>query len=115
MTSEEVTLRDYVDLRVKNVEGKIDALRDYMAQHFELNELAIKKAEEAMLVRLERMNQFREQVTTERACFANKESVESRLDIIERRDAFAAGKLWMIALILTVIPTILALIALFRS
>ncbi len=119
---DEVSLRDYVDLRIKNVEDKLDGQSKYMAQHFQLNELAIKKAEESMLTRLEGMNQFREQLNLERATYVTKEALiasmaerNSRLKTLETANAFSAGKLWMIMAIFAAIPTILAVIALFKK
>ncbi len=117
-----ISTRDYIDLRIKNVEDKIDSLEKYQTQHFELNELAIKKAEEAMLTRLESMNEFRSQINAERSEYVTKEALEMsvkernvRLESLEKSNAFAAGKWWMIVIIVTAVPTILALIALFRG
>ncbi len=117
-----ISTRDYIDLRIKNVEDKIDSLEKYQTQHFELNELAIKKAEEAMLTRLESMNEFRSQINAERSEYVTKEALEmsvkernARLESLEKSNAFAAGKWWMIVIIVTAVPTILALIALFRG
>jgi predicted PurR-regulated permease PerM len=41
-------------------------------QRFELNQHAIHKAEDAMTIRLESMNQFRQQILDERTTFATK-------------------------------------------
>ena len=58
----EVSLRDYMESRFKSVDDKLNSQSKYIEQHFELNELAIKKAEESMLTRLEGMNEFRAQI-----------------------------------------------------
>ncbi len=122
MTESEITLRDYIDVRIKNVEDKIDAQFHFSAQHFALNELAIKKAEESMLQRLEGMNEFREQIRDERGSLATKESMElilsahnSRLGKLEISNSFSAGKMWAVIALFAIIPTIIAIIAFVRS
>jgi len=121
MSAEDVTLLEYIDVRIRSLEDKIEALSKYNAQHFDLNEKAIRKAEEAMLIRLETMNEFRAQINQERISYATKDSVnllwdafDSRLKKLENANAFSAGKLWMVMAGFAAIPTILALIALFR-
>jgi hypothetical protein len=145
----DVPIRDYMDIRFKSVDDKLNAQSKYIEQHFELNELAIKKAEESMLQRLEGMNEFRAQIKDERGSYATKEMVESiklectefaskesvtnsataikesiaasstaldkRLKVLENANSFSAGKLWMFMALFAAIPTILALIALFRK
>jgi hypothetical protein len=145
----EVSLRDYMEARFKSVDDKLIAQSKYIEQHFELNELAIEKAEESMLQRLESMNEFRAQIKDERGSYASKEMVESiklectdyatkelvtnstaavkeslaststaldkRIKALENANSFSAGKLWMFMALFAAIPTILALIALFRK
>ncbi len=115
----EVTLKEYIDSRIKSLELQIESLARFNSQHFELNEKAIQKAEEAMLVRLDNMNEFRAQINQERANYATKESVavtqkvvDKRLNGLEQANAFSAGKMWMVIAGFTVIPTIIAIIAL---
>jgi hypothetical protein len=149
MDNNEVSLRDYIDIRFKSVDDKLTSQSKYIEQHFELNELAIKKAEESMLQRLEGMNEFRAQIKDERGDLATKESVESiklecaefaskelvtnsanaikeslaststaldkRIKALENANSFSAGKLWMFMALFAAIPTILALVALFRK
>jgi DNA repair exonuclease SbcCD ATPase subunit len=119
-TSDDVTIKDYVGALIKNLEDKIDAQSKFTAQHFQLNEIAIKKAEDSMTARLEGMNEFREQLKEERGSLATKEHLESmtasfdaRLKTIENANSFAAGKNWIIMSLFAAIPTVLALIALF--
>lgn len=134
----EVSLRDYMESRFKSVDDKLNSQSKYIEQHFELNELAIKKADESMLTRLEGMNEFRAQIKEERGSYASREAVDSiklacsefvtkdsatttnnavdkRLKALETASAFSSGKLWMVMAIFGGIPTILALIALFRG
>jgi hypothetical protein len=120
MTPDEVPLRDYMELLIKGLEAKLDAQSKFNAQHFGLNEIAIKKSEEAMLLRLENMNKFREQIQGERGALATKEWVGimseglcTRLDKLENNSAFSAGKMWMVMAIFAAVPTVIALIALF--
>jgi hypothetical protein len=121
MTPEEVSLRDYMELCMKGLDDKIDAQTRLMTQHFQLNEQAIKKAEDSMTLRLESMNQFRAQLTEERSSLATKEwsqdnmkILSGRLDKLENISSFSAGKMWMVMAIFAAIPTILAVIALFN-
>ncbi len=114
--------RDYIDTRIRNVEDKLDFQKEFNALHFELNEKAILKAENSMTLRLEGMNDFRDQLTNEREGYATKEATElllqaydSRLGKLENASSFSAGRLWMVMAIFAAIPTVIALIAYFRS
>jgi hypothetical protein len=147
--ADDVTLREYLTSLIQNIEDKLDAQAEYTMQHFKLNELAIKKAEDSMTMRLESMNEFREQLQNERQLLATKENLDSvskdfenrirsyeearadyatkenlvtqggaldlRLKSLERANSFSSGKLWMVMAGFATIPTILALIAMFRS
>ncbi len=122
MPEEGVSLRDYLETCLKSIEDKIVAQTRYIEQHFELNEVAIKKAEEAMLTRLDSMNGFRSQINSERSNYVTKETqevrsaiVDTRLKKLEMTGAFSAGKLWMFMALFAAVPTILALIALFKE
>jgi len=115
----EVPLRDYLEARIKNVEDKIDALTQLNAQRFSLNELAIKKTEDVILLRLESMNQFKEQMSAEKAKYATKESMasvleayDSRLKRLELANSFSAGKMWTVMAGFAAIPTVISVIAL---
>lgn len=50
----------------RRVEMRIKALEDSVDRRFEANQAAIDKAEQTLSIRLEGMNEFREQITTER-------------------------------------------------
>lgn len=93
---EEVPFRDYLDTCIKGLEDKIDSQAEFIKQHFALNELAIKKAEEAMLNRLEGMNEFRAQIREERGDYITKDTVK-----------------WLLAII--IVPIILAILALLKA
>lgn len=91
--AEDVSLKEYIDMRFKALEGqvravkefedqrfqnvldRIDSVKEFDAQHFQLNELAIKKAETSMNERLNGMNEFRAQIKEERGSLATKENV----------------------------------------
>lgn len=120
--ADEISIRDYIDLRIKNVEDKINSLSIYLTQHFELNEKAIKKAEEDMTVRLEGMNEFRSQINSERSNYVtrellekDKETTDTRLKLLEKANAFSAGKMWVVMAGFAIVPTIISLIAIFRE
>ena len=117
-----VSIRDYIDSRMKAEERRLDDFLKLITQHFDLNAKAIEKAEEAMLIRLEQMNEFRAQINKERAEYASKEAVvemwrniEKRLKPLEESRAFSAGKLWMVMAAFATIPTILAVIAIYMQ
>ena len=117
----EITLRDYIDTRISSIESSILGLKEYIIQHFELNDKAVKLANESMLTRLESMNEFRAQIREERVNLATKDDVvttydklNARLCPLEQAKAFSSGKMWMVMVIFAAIPTVLALIALFR-
>jgi regulator of replication initiation timing len=117
---DDVSLKEYIDSRINSLQANIGDLRSYIEQHFELNDKALMLANESMLVRLESMNEFREQIKEERANLATKEHLtalqkefNSRIQPLEEAKAFSAGKMWMVMAIFAGIPTILALIALF--
>lgn len=116
----EVSLQHYIDTKIAAVQSNVNSLRDMVEQHFLLNDKALKMANEAMLARLESMNEFRAQIREERANLATKDDVitcydklDSRICPLEASKAFSAGKMWMVMAIFAAIPTILALIALF--
>ncbi len=122
MTPDEITFKEYLDIRIKSLEDKIDSQAQFNAQHFELNELAIMKAEGAVNKHLDSMNEFRNQMKDERDTFATRESLslgvgdlEKRVDTLEKTNSFSAGRLWMIMAFFAGIPTIISLIALFRG
>lgn len=118
----DVSLRDYVDTRIKSLEDKIDGLSEFSAQHFKFNELAIKKAEDSMLARLATMNGFQVQLREERVNFATKEELmnldksnNARVKKLEEANVFSAGKMWMVMAIFAAIPIVIALFALLRG
>jgi uncharacterized coiled-coil protein SlyX len=116
----DVPLREYIESRINSLEDKIISQSKYIEQHFELNERAIKKAEEAMLVRLETMNEFRAQINKERTDYVTKEALavcekntDARLKKLEMAGSFSAGRMWVVMAAFAAIPTILAIISLF--
>ncbi len=124
---DEVTLRDYIDLKICNVvekingvSAKIDAQTAFNSQHFELNELAIKKAEDSMTARLEGMNEFREQIKEERANYVTRDILaltvkerNIRLEALENAKAEnkgqTEGKAASYAFIFSIIAALLAI------
>jgi hypothetical protein len=72
----ECPLNSLYDEKFKLIHVKLDDNKAFEAQHFQLNELAIKKAEDSMTVRLDNMNEFRAQLASERGLLATKEQVD---------------------------------------
>lgn len=117
---DEISLQHYIDTKIDAVQSNVNGLRDMIEQHFALNDKALKMANEAMLARLESMNEFRAQIKEERANLATKDDVittydklNNRLCPLEESRAFSAGRMWMVMAIFAAIPTVLAIIALF--
>jgi len=116
----DITLQKYIDMRLKATEDKIDAQSTYIQQHFDLNDRALQKAEDAMLIRLDSMNEFRAQINKERTEYVTKDSLtillqsmDKRLKHLEEANAFSSGRLWMVMAAFIVAPTAIALVALF--
>lgn len=118
---EEISMKHYVDTCIKAAEDKIKALEKLTEQKDILHNRAIKEARDSMLQRLEGMNQFRDQIKEERLNYVSKDYLASALATIkgtiqkqEVHTSFSAGKVWMVMFLISLIPTILAIIALFR-
>lgn len=82
-TDDNISLRQYVDLNVRALRERIDGLETQIAMSLEahnkaherehaMTETAVIKAEEAMTMRLEQMNEFRAQITNERGAYLTK-------------------------------------------
>jgi hypothetical protein len=69
------------------------SLREYLEAILKSEEETRKKAEEAILIRIEH--------------------TDKRLSVLENASSFSAGKMWMVMLGFAIVPTIIALIALF--
>lgn len=98
--ADDVTLREYIESRIDGIET------------------AIQKAEEALNIRLEHMNEFREQISRERGQYLTKEvyeehqkAVDERLKNLEMAGSFSSGKMWMVMAGFALIPTVIAIIA----
>jgi hypothetical protein len=122
MPEDSINIKQYVDNCMAHTDEKIAGLRDLMLQHFQLNDRAVKLAEEALTIRLQSMNEFREQIKEERSSMATKEhlcALEDKLNLrikpLETAHAFSAGKMWMVMAIFAAVPTVLALVALFSG
>ncbi len=118
----EVSLQEYIDIRIKSIERQIEDLSRFTAQHFELSERANEKAKEVMEIRLEGMNEFRSQIDKERTSYATKEMVErevrlagARIKRLEMSNSFSSGRMWMAMAGFAIVPTIISLIAFIRS
>ncbi len=118
----EISLKEYTDTRLDGIEKQIVSLRDLVEQRFNMKECSDAKSAEAMAARLEHMNQFRTQINEERAGYVGRELMDKEIKLLDNRikslettQAFSAGKLWVVMAIFAGIPTILALIALFRG
>ncbi len=125
----EISLRDYMEVRFKDLEHQLDAQSKFNEQHFALNESAIKKAEDSMTLRLEGMNEFRAKIAEERKKYVDRDNLDvivrerdekfkgvySRIDKLETTNAFSAGKMWMVMALFAAIPTILSIIVFIKK
>lgn len=118
----DVSLKEYVDNQIVSLKESIDGLQALMQQHFDLNDRALTLANEAMLARLEGMNEFRAQIKEERTNLATKEhlcvledKLNGRIKSLETAKAFSAGKMWMVMAGFAAIPTIIGIIAFIRT
>jgi hypothetical protein len=77
-------LREYVDIVAKGLRERIDGLENQISLSLEahnkaherehaMTETAVTKAEESMTMRLESMNEFRQQITNERAMYLTRD------------------------------------------
>ena len=82
-TDDSISLRQYVDIVSKGLRDQIDGLATQIAlsldahnkaheREHQMTETAVVKAEEAMTMRLEQMNEFRSQITDERGSYLTK-------------------------------------------
>ena len=117
-----VSLKEYIDSRINGVEKNIKDLRGMIEEHFRMNDKAVKLASDSLSLRLESMNEFREQMREERGGMATKDHLglleakfDTRIKPLETAHAFSAGKMWMVMAIFAAVPTVLALIALFKG
>ena len=81
-----VPWREYVDMRFANLESHLDTKFDDMEKYtdakFGSAALAISKAELAVNQRLEHMNEFREQIRTERGDYVTRKELLGLISII---------------------------------
>ena len=79
----DVSLREYVEMRInaesRRLEQRIDASHE-----------AVAKAEDAMTLRLEGMNEFRSQIQSERATYATREQRDDDQKRVGRLEATIA-------------------------
>jgi len=105
MSDDSITIKEFFDTRCAGIEyqlkvteehlsERIDALSDYVCDYFELE----REAREAW-----------EKQTTD-----TLRLIDARVKELELSRSFSAGKVWMIMALLALIPTVLAIIALFQ-
>lgn len=117
---DDITIRDYIDMRCSAIVSQIKGVTALIEQHFKLDDMAAKKAEESMQLRLEGMNEFRAQINSERINYVSKELLskelilfDSRLKRLEAASAFSSGKWWVVSALIGLVPTACASLALY--
>ncbi len=126
MTDAELNIK--IEALKELIESRMCGLKKLLDERHEFTQTALEKAETSMVKRLETMNEFRSQIQEERSTYITKEildltvkernqrldAISVRLEALEKANAFASGKLWMIMFLASLVPTILALIAIFK-
>ncbi len=69
-------MQRYVDIRFEASEKAVALVEKLMVTRFTSAEKAVAEAKEAMGIRLDRMNEFREQLASERSDYARRAEVE---------------------------------------
>ena len=92
---EVISLKEYID-------SSVNGLKAYFTQHFELNDTALKLANDGLFLELKEIRND---------CV----DISKRVKALEESKAFSAGKTKMVMALFAAIPTVLALIALFRG
>ena len=119
---EEVSLKEYIDSCVKGLQQNILDLKDLVKKQFDLNKDAVKLAQDSLSIRLEHMNEFRNQIQDERAKLATKEELitlydklDARLKPLEAQKVISSGQIKLLATLPASIAAILAIVALFKG
>lgn len=117
MTDDSITFREYIESIIKSLDDKLISqwsAHDKVHNHLdESRKLAVTEINR----RLDEMNNFREQVTDERANFVDKETYQVKMDdLIRRMDKFEnwrsnlEGKMWMLGAVITGLTVIINLV-----
>jgi len=69
-------------IMILGLEGEIKALRGHVDDKFDASAIALSKAEQAMEARLERMNEFRDQINQERITYVKKEVLDAATEVL---------------------------------
>ena len=95
----DVPLRDHFDVQLHAISDKIDGLRELMDEREKSATAALDLAQRTLNIRLEHMNEFREQVLSERAQFVSGEKIEAmivplatRLDVLQKQSQWRLGR-----------------------
>jgi hypothetical protein len=95
----DVPLREFIEARFNHMEGQIAALRVLLDERQTSGAAALKVAAETLEVRLQHLNEFREQVLSERAQFVTSDRLDavispivSTLTDISTRQATVRGR-----------------------
>ena len=81
-----VSLRDYVESELSSLQKQIDL-------RFASSEQALRKAEEALLLRFDSVNKFREQLSDERVNLVSKPEYQLAHEILQSKIGFNTSRL----------------------
>jgi hypothetical protein len=100
--------------RILKLEGNLLSLRVLIEERFAAHKIALDKAESAMNMRLEAMNEFRAQITSERGDYVKKDMLDQRLNPLEGSRSYNRGRdatlYAVLAMAVAAVGTVLTLI-----
>lgn len=98
--NEEINIKHFLDIKFEELEKRLD-MRD------ELNDKALTKAETTLSLRLESMNEFREQLKTQAATFITREEINSLQRVTDEKINYLTKILYIGIGVLTALQMIL--------
>ena len=108
------TLREYLEQRLAAESTAREAAEDAHRREHALYRLALEKAETALTLRLEAMNEVRRQLDRQAAQFvplptyeARQEALQARISGLERQTANWAGRFWSLGVGLSILVVLL--------
>ena len=103
-----IALREYVDMRFKDMHALLN-------ERFETQKESLKSAQDALMHRLESMNEFRRQILEERATYITRAELNLILKPLLDAHQFQKGRNWTVSKLVTIIMAAAALITVIVS
>lgn len=118
-----ISLRDYVDSKFEDIKSLIRELERHVDNKFTAKDQIIDRTEKSLNERLLQMNEFRQQITSERLLYVNRDqlevavkNLESKIDMLlktftgdirplQAKQTFNSGAMWALGIFVTVVST----------